>query len=61
MPKKAIVTPGELMVTMKISDKTRDRLRSLGAMGDTFDDVIIKLLDEHETAGKNPRTKIPRR
>ena len=34
--------------TIKVKDATIDRLKALGKMGDSYDDVINKLLDEHE-------------
>jgi len=34
--------------TLKIESTTRDRLKKLGSMDDTFDSVICRLLDEHE-------------
>jgi len=34
--------------TLKIEVSTRDRLKRLGSMDDTFDSVICRLLDEHE-------------
>lgn len=34
--------------TLKIEVSTRDRLKQLGSMDDTFDSVICRLLDEHE-------------
>lgn len=56
MPQSASVKKVDRMATMKISDTTRDRLRAMGAMGDTFDDVIVKLLDEHEAAAPARKT-----
>jgi hypothetical protein len=34
--------------TLKIESTTRDRLKKLGSMEDTFDTVIVRLLDEHD-------------
>lgn len=34
--------------TLKIEASTRDRLKKLGSMDDTFDTVIVRLLDEHD-------------
>ena len=34
--------------TLKIEVSTRERLKKLGSMDDTFDSVICKLLDEHD-------------
>lgn len=34
--------------TLKIETSTRERLRKLGGMDDTFDTVIVRLLDEHD-------------
>jgi len=33
---------------MKISTRTRDRLRSLGKDGDTLEDVVVTALDAYE-------------
>jgi hypothetical protein len=33
--------------TIKISDETHTRLQRMGKLGDTFDNVIGQLLDEH--------------
>jgi len=42
--------------TLKIEVSTRDRLKKLGNMEDTFDSVICKLLDEHdEMIEKQPK------
>jgi hypothetical protein len=35
------------MKTLKITDETHARLQLLGKLGDTFDDALKKLLDEH--------------
>ncbi|KKN76187.1 hypothetical protein LCGC14_0372130 [marine sediment metagenome] len=34
--------------TIAISSSTRTRLRTFGKMGDTFEDVLISLMDEKE-------------
>jgi len=34
--------------TIKLSKATQKRLREHGKMGDSFEDVLIKLLDDHE-------------
>ena len=34
--------------TLKIEESTRDRLKKLGTMEDTYDTVINRLIDEHE-------------
>jgi hypothetical protein len=37
-------------VTVKIEASTRDRLAKLGAKGDTFDTIIVRLMDDqHKT------------
>jgi hypothetical protein len=41
--------PGILVITLKISEATHERLSKLGSIGDTFEDVIKKLLDFYET------------
>jgi hypothetical protein len=37
------------VTTMKISTGTRDRLRALGADGDTLEDVVVAALDAYES------------
>jgi hypothetical protein len=37
------------VTTMKITRATRDRLRSLGADGDSLEDVVVAALDAYET------------
>jgi hypothetical protein len=37
------------VTTMKISTATRDRLRSLGAEGDSLEDVVVAALDAYES------------
>ena len=34
--------------TMKIETSTRDRLAKMGAKNDTFDSIIVRLMDEHD-------------
>lgn len=34
-------------VTLKIEESTREKVRDLGKMDDTFDSVISRLVDEH--------------
>jgi predicted CopG family antitoxin len=41
-----------MVKTIKISDEIHSRLLKVGSMGETFEDVIIKLLDFYETKGK---------
>ena len=36
------------VTTMKISSRTRDRLRSLGQHGDSLEDVVVTALDAYE-------------
>ena len=43
-------TPGMANVTtMKITIETRDRLRALGADGDSLEDVVVTALDAYES------------
>lgn len=45
-------TPGMADVTtttMKITTATRDRLRALGADGDTLEEVVVAALDAYES------------
>jgi len=35
--------------TMKITTETRDRLRALGADGDSLEDVVVTALDAYES------------
>ena len=37
-----------MVKTMKIKDETHARLSKHGNIGDTFDDVVTKLLDHYE-------------
>lgn len=37
------------VTTMKISTETRDRLRALGADGDSLEDVVVTALDAYES------------
>jgi hypothetical protein len=41
--------------TLKIEASTRDRLKKLGSMDDTFDSVIVMLLDEHDAEEKRKK------
>jgi hypothetical protein len=38
------------VTTMKITRATRDRLRALGADGDSLEDVVVAALDAYESA-----------
>ena len=40
--------PSILVKTLKISNETHKRLAKVGTFGDTFEDIIKKLLDEYE-------------
>jgi predicted CopG family antitoxin len=40
--------PNTLVKTLKISDGTHARLSKLGSIGETYEDVIKKLLDLYE-------------
>ena len=40
------------MTTVKLSTKNRDRIAKLGKFGDSFDDIITRILDKTE-ANKN--------
>jgi predicted CopG family antitoxin len=42
------VTDTKLVKTLKITDETHARLAKLGSVGQTFEDVIRSLLDEHD-------------
>lgn len=37
------------VTTMKITTETRDRLRALGAAGDSLEDVVVTALDVYES------------
>jgi hypothetical protein len=37
------------VTTMKITTATRDRLRALGAAGDSLEDVVVAALDVYES------------
>jgi hypothetical protein len=43
----------DLTSTLRISSKTKKRLEELGNLSDTYESVIIKLLDEHNKKCKN--------
>ncbi|MGI8720549.1 MAG: DUF7557 family protein [Nitrososphaeraceae archaeon] len=45
-------TPSILIKTLKISEETHRRLSKVGAFGDTFEDIINKLLDFYEAKSK---------
>lgn len=34
--------------TIKVKDTTAKRIKALGKMGDSYDDVINRLIDEHD-------------
>jgi hypothetical protein len=55
--KQTGISEGDMpKATLKIEVSTRDRLKKLGNMEDTFDSVICKLLDEHdEMIEKQPK------
>lgn len=40
------------ITTIPIRKATRDRLRELGRMNDTYDDLIERLMDVYEKGGK---------
>jgi predicted CopG family antitoxin len=42
------ITDSALVKTLKISEETHGRLAKLGSVGQTFEDVIKSLLDEHD-------------
>ncbi len=41
----------EEMTTISVRNLTRERLKALGSMGDSFDDVLTRLLDNHNKKG----------
>ncbi len=43
-----------LVKTIKIDDEIHARLAKHGTIGETFQDVIIKLLDHYERSEKDP-------
>jgi hypothetical protein len=43
--------------TLKIEATTRDRLKKLGSMEDTFDTVIVRLLDEHDAIAASKKKR----
>ncbi len=56
--KQAGISEGDMpKATLKIEVSTRERLKKLGSMEDTFDSVICKLLDEHEELVKKQSKK----
>ena len=44
--------PVRIPKTIRISEQTAKRLMKIGVFGETFDDVIIRLLDEREIKEK---------
>lgn len=40
------------ITTIKIDPKTRKRLASLGKKGETYDQILNRLIDEHESRKK---------
>lgn len=42
-------------MTLKISDETHTRLSKIGVFGETFEDIIIKLLDDYESRKKKEK------
>ncbi len=38
--------------TIQVSNETKSRLDKLGAKGDSYDDIVKKLLDDKESAEK---------
>jgi len=43
---------------VRVRPETWEELNKLKSPGDTFDDVINQLLDEHEDSEGNPKTEI---
>jgi macrodomain Ter protein organizer (MatP/YcbG family) len=41
--------------SIKVSEETHSRLAKLGTVGQTFEDVIKSLLDEHEQKAKSKK------
>ena len=42
----------ELVKLIKVKDETHKRLTKIGVFGDSFDDIIQKLLDSYESKAK---------
>ena len=42
------------MTMIRVSEKVRDKLRELGRKGDTYSDVIAKLIELHEYPNGRP-------
>jgi predicted CopG family antitoxin len=40
--------PGKTYTNIRLTTATRDRLKSIGFKGESFDDVIVRLLDAME-------------
>ena len=38
--------------TVELSKETRDQLKDLGKKGETYDEIVRKLIQEHEERGK---------
>ena len=37
-----------MVKTITVKEKTHDRLTKIGKKGETYEDIIIRLLNEHE-------------
>lgn len=48
----------EGITTIKISKATKERLANYGRMGDSYEDVLVKVLDRLDELEKENRTKI---
>jgi hypothetical protein len=48
---------GIMVKTLKISDQTHSRLSKIGVFGETFEDIIIKLLDDYESRRRKDKEK----
>lgn len=52
----------KLLKFIRVSSRTHERLRALGRKGETFNDIIERLLDfweaqQHEARGAEPRRR----
>ncbi len=51
----SILGTNSMVKTIKISEDIHTRLLKVGSMGETFEDVIERLLDFYESKGKSQK------
>jgi|EPASupsiteSAE347_1022098.scaffolds.fasta_scaffold47250_3 hypothetical protein len=43
--------------TIRLSDPTKERLGRLGSFGESYEDIILRLLDEHDSHIQNRKSE----